>query len=95
MKVEKKSIKDVFGKVECYTSNIAELAGEIEDNLVEESGEKVVLDFSGWIQLFQIFWDKIKETALECEGKKVSVKLPPGVIGQIIGAAISFVGLRL
>lgn len=91
-----KSIKDVFGKVECYTSNISELAGEINDEItVNEETNKIEIDLNGVASLLQVFWNKVKETAQECEGKTIEVKLPAGLAGNIISAALGLVGFKL
>ena len=96
MDQEKKDLRPIFKKVECYTANVAELADEVEDMLFEENTEGVVvLDFTGVKNLLQILWNKIKETAFECEGKRIEVRLPEGLVGTIIAAALAAVGFKL
>ena len=90
-----KTIKDTFGKVGCYSANIAELASEINDELVVDEGGKIKISFFGWIKLIQVFWNKIKETAVECEGKEVEVNLPDGIIGNVVNTLLGAIGLKL
>lgn len=96
MAEEQKNIRPIFQKIECYTANIAELADEIEDELFEENDTGVVtLDFDAFKGLLQVVWNKVKETAFECENKRIEVKLPSGWVGTLIGAALSAIGFKL
>lgn len=90
-----KSIKDVLKDASCYTGNIAELTEEVADVMVEDQDGKVILDFKGGVALVQVLWDKFKETALECAGKEIQIKLPETLAGQLIGAALGLIGFRL
>lgn len=92
---EVRSIKDVLGDAGCYLGNLSELTEEASEVLVEDVDGKVVLDFTGTISLLQILWDKVKETAQECAGKEITVKLPDGLVGQLIAAALTLIGFKL
>jgi hypothetical protein len=93
--VEKRDIKDVLGGIECYTTNLAELIGEVEQEVEVTPDGKIVVDFQGVIDILQIVWNKIKETALECEDKQIEVKLPSGIVGNIIALALGAIGFKL
>ena len=93
--IQVKSIKDSLGTAACYIGNLSELADEVSDVLVEDDGGKIVLDFTGAIRLLQAVWDKLKETASECADREIEVKLPAGLVGQLIAAALTLVGFRL
>lgn len=93
--MKKTSIKDSLASASCYTGNLSELADEVSDVLVEDVDGKIILDFDGGVQLLQVVWDKVKETALECADKKIEVKLPDGLLGSLVAAALSLVGFRL
>jgi len=56
---------------------------------------RIKLDFKSGVELMQIVWDQVKETALECEGKEIEIELPGGVVGLIVGAALQAVGFKL
>jgi hypothetical protein len=43
----------------------------------------------------QVLWNKFKETAAECEGKTIEVKLPDTWTGMIINAALAAIGFKL
>lgn len=92
--VQVKKLADVLGSIECYTMNIAELANEL-DEFVKDDGSTVELDFQTTIRLIQTVWDKIKETANECEGKELKVTLPDGLPGLLLQALLAGVGLKL
>jgi len=93
-------IQEVLQDTECYAANLAELAKkldkEIEFEKNEETGEmNIKLDFKSGVDLLQIVWDQVKETAKECEGKDIKVKLPSGIAGLIAGAALQALGFKL
>lgn len=83
------------GKGGCYAVNVGELLNEVDGQFFDDEGKFIELDFDETVKLLQIVWDKVKETAQECEGKEITVKLPQGVIGGIIAAALSVVGFKL
>lgn len=93
--IEKQSLKDALGDVQCYTQNLAELVGEVDKEVEVGPDGKIILEFDGVVSLLQIVWDKVKETALECEGKTIRVKLPDGIVGNLIGLALGAIGFRL
>lgn len=92
---QKDSIKDILAKGGCYLGNIAEMFDETADVMVENEEGKVVLDFNGARDVVQVIWDKFKETMAECAGKEVEVRLPEGVIGGLVAAALGALGFRL
>jgi hypothetical protein len=86
---------NIFDSIECYGSNLAELANTIDDQFVTEEGDIVKMDVMTVFALIQVLWDKIKETALECEGKEIRVDLPSNWVGMVLNAALAAVGLKL
>ncbi len=93
--VSTRSAGDTLGKAECYTTNVAELLGQIGDEFVDEEGNIVKFEFSTYVALINALWAKVKETASECEGKEIEVTLPSNVIGTILAAALAAVGIKL
>lgn len=90
------SFADVIGKSECYLSNLSELAGELKEVAVELDGSIIKIDsYQDVVIILQVLWDKFKETAKECEGKDIEVKLPSGLTGVILQAAMAAVGFKL
>lgn len=89
------TFKDVLGKSECYFGNIAELAGELDEVIVQQPDGKIILNLEGSVAVINTVWAKIKETVKECEGKDLEVNLPDGLVGMIVGAALSAVGIKL
>jgi len=93
-------IQDVLTNTECYAANIAELAKKLDKEIEYEkdpdTGQEVIkLDFKSGVELLQIVWDQVKETAKECADKKIEVKLPGGIFGLIAGAALQALGFKL
>lgn len=86
---------DTLGKVECYTMNAAELIGEFSDEFVDVEGSVVKFDFNTAVRLINLLWGKVKETARECEGKEIQVKLPDGLVGQLLAGVLGIVGIKL
>lgn len=75
--VTNKNITEVLTGAECYTANLSELAAKLnkEIEFIEnpKTGEaQIKLDFKSGMELVQIIYDQVKETALECEGMKIS-----------------------
>lgn len=97
MSAQKVSLQkaNIFTDVACYTQNIAELANEMDDQFINEDNDFVEIDVMTVFQILQTVWDQVKETALECEGKEIKVKLPDNWIGMVLRAALSAVGLSL
>lgn len=98
--VTNKNITEVLTGAECYTANLSELAAKLnkEIEFIEnpETGEaQIKLDFKSGMELVQIIYDQVKETALECEGKELKIKLPGGIPGLIMSAALQAVGFKL
>lgn len=90
------SLGDVLGKSECYLANFAELAKELGEVVVEDDGSVIKIDsHKEVVAILQVLWDKFKETAEECEGKKIEVEMPEGLFGMITSAAVSALGFRL
>lgn len=95
MDLQTKSLPEVLGKSECYLSNLAELSAELEEVMVTETGEAIEFDLTGIVATVQVLWDKFKETAQECEGKAIEVKLPEGFVGMILSASLAAIGFKL
>lgn len=96
MDATKKSLGDVLGKAECYLANFSELAGDLNAVLVEEDGTLLTIDdYKDVVAILQVLWDKFKETALECEGKTIEVKLGNDLVSSITKAALSVAGFNL
>lgn len=93
--VTAQSISAVFSKSECYLANLAELSGELDDVLVKDDGQIIEFDLRGVVSTAQVLWDKFKEVAQECEGKTITVKLPEGILGMVLGASLQAIGFRL
>ena len=94
--IKTQTLKTSLGDAACYIGNVAELAEEVGDVLVEDGDGKIILDFDGGIKLLQVVWDKVKETVFECAGgQELQIKLREGILGGIIAAALSLVGFRL
>lgn len=95
MESNQRGLKDALEDASCYLGNLEELTTEANEVLVEDTEGKIVLDFKGGVSLLQIVWDKIKETVSECAGKEIEVKLPDGIAGSLIAAALQLVGFKL
>lgn len=93
--VVNRSIKDVLGDASCYIGNFAELTEDLSEVMVEDEQGKVILDFEGAVNVIQVTWDSVKETALECAGKEIEVRLPDGPLGIIIAAGLAALGFKL
>ena len=93
--VTSQSIGQVFGKSECYLSNLSELAAELDEVIVEDDGSIIEFNVQGVVATAQVLWDKFKETAMECENREIRVKLPGGLVGTIISASLAAIGFRL
>lgn len=93
----RRSVKaaNIFDSIECYGSNLAELANTIDDQFVTEEGDIVKMDVTTVFALIQVLWDKLKETALECEGKEIKVELPNNWVGMALNAALAALGFKL
>ncbi len=93
--VTRRSFKDVLSGAECYLGNLEELAGELDEVLVEDEEGQIVLTFDGVKSVVQVVWDKVKETVLECQGKEIVVKLPEGLVGNLLAATLQLLGFKL
>lgn len=90
-----KSIKDVIQNSSCYIINAGEMLSETSDVMVEDEDGKVVLDVKSAVKIAQTLWDGFKETAEECAGQKIEVRLPEGYLGMVISAALAALGIKL
>ena len=91
----KVSFKVVLGKSTCYLGNLEELSAELDDVLVEDVDGKIKLGFQGTVAVINAVWAKVKETAMECEGKEIVVDLPGGWPGLLISGALQAAGIKL
>lgn len=90
------SLDEALRKIGCYIQNSEELLEQFRAKFIDpETGQIVKIDFATGVKLAQEFWDKFKEIAKECEGKEISVQLPGGILGLILGAALAAIGFRL
>ena len=86
--------RGVAGDVQCYATNVAELASKIETGFTD-GGKFVKLDLKTAVQLLQIVWDAFKKSARDCAGKDIVVKPPTGVLGSLVAFVMSWLGFRL
>lgn len=94
--LKKAGLGDVLGKGECYLANFAELAADLKEVAVEQDGSVIKIEGpQEVVAIVQVLWDKFKETALECEGKTIEVKLPGSWTGMILAAALNAIGFKL
>lgn len=90
-----RSVGGIIEKGACYSTNLAELLAEGADEFIDSDGKFLKFDFSLAVKLINVFWAKIKETILECEGKEVEIKFPTGPIGVIISTLLAALGIRI
>tara|TARA_R100001086_G_C11700561_1_gene221245 strand:- start:230 stop:523 length:294 start_codon:yes stop_codon:yes gene_type:complete len=94
--VNAKSLNDVLGGAECYLGNLSELAGELSDVIVSEEGDLIKIEnYQQVVKIIQVLWDKFKETAQECEGKTIEVKLGNDLVAMITKTTLSVLGFNL
>ena len=94
--VQKTSLGSILGGAECYLGNLEELAAKLQDVLVEEDGSLIKIDtYQEVVAILQVLWDKFKETAQECEGKTIEVKLGNDLIATIVAAGLNVIGFKL
>lgn len=86
--------RNIPGNIECYAINVAELAGKIEDEVVD-GGKYVKLDLKTGVKLLQIIWDQVKKASRDCAGKELIVAPPSGIFGSLVAFVLSWLGLRL
>lgn len=93
---DKQSLGTILGGAECYLGNMAELAANLQEVLVEEDGSTIKIDnYQEVVAILQVLWNAFKETAQECEGKNIEVKFGKDLMGTIITAALSVLGFEL
>lgn len=90
-----RAVGDDLKKTGCYADNVGELLTKVGTDFVDVDGDLVTFDFATVIRFINATWSKVKETALECEGKTIQVKLPDGVIGSILAATLQIIGIKL
>jgi hypothetical protein len=94
--ITKQSLGSFLEKSECYLGNLSELSGELQEVAVEDDGSVVSIQGpQDVVAIMQVLWNKFKETAAECEGKTIEVKLPDTWTGMIINAALAAIGFKL
>lgn len=67
----------------CYTMNLGELFTDLSASATFE-GDKVIIDYTGVIQLLQILHDNVAETLDECEQKKLVFRIPNTFIAKTL-----------
>ena len=94
LEADKKQLEDKLKSAECNIGNITELSETVRQEFINPDGGLVKADFKTVIKFLQIFWDKVKETALECNSVKIEVKFK-GFWNGFVKSALSLVGLKL
>lgn len=86
---------EVLEKVNCYIGNVSELLEAFQTEFIEQDGAVVKIRLETAKQMLQLLWDKVKEVALECEGKEIQVELPESTTGDVIRFLLNAVGFKL
>ena len=83
-------------KAICYENNVLELLRAFKINHVDvTTGKLKVASFEDGVELIQDLWNKIKETALECENKEIKLDLGDSTVAGVLKIALGFIGFEL
>lgn len=83
-------------KAVCYQQNVLELLKQFEATYIDPvSGKFKVSDFNEGMAALQMLYDKIKETALECHGEEVALKLGDSATETILKLVLGAINFKL
>lgn len=87
----------VLKKVECYSTNVGEMAKELYGALIDPTTEELKdIQLNVAIQAIQAAYDQARETVYECNGGETfEVQLPDTFTGNAIELLLGTLGLQL
>lgn len=87
----------VLKKVECYSTNVGEMAKELYGALVDPATEELKdIELKVAIAAIQAAYDQARETVYECNGGETfEVQLPDNFTGNAIELLLGTLGLQL
>jgi hypothetical protein len=86
----------VFKKVECYSTNVGEMASELRKVLINpQTDEFNDIPLSTATKGVQAAYNQLRETILECEGKEFVIPLPSGTAGVVLNLLLISLGIDI
>jgi hypothetical protein len=86
----------IFKKVECYSTNTAEMAKELRTVLINPATDEFNnIPLLTATKAIQAAVNQLRETILECEGERFDIPLPEGPAGVVLKLILASLGIDL
>jgi hypothetical protein len=86
----------IFKKLECYSTNTAEMSKELRTVLIDPATDDFKnIPLTTATKAIQVAYNQLRETILECEGNEFVVPLPEGPAGVVLNLLLTALGIDL
>ena len=86
----------IFKKVECYSTNTAEMSKELRTVLIDPATDDFKnIPLPTGTKAIQVAYNQLRETILECEGNEFVIPLPDGPAGVVLNLLLTALGIDL
>ena len=94
--VKTESLGSSLQQVECLSGNLAELLQQFRlQHIDPNTGRLAVGSFEEGVDVVQLLWDKVKETAGECYGAEIHVDFGDSIPARILEFLLLTLGFKL